>query len=469
MNNFRYKASCKSLFSVKKRQRFSYCNIHHSVIIIGKINIKSAFTADFITSIEGKISMLEKLDAVLKSWLSNISPQISEIPFSPTLLGAGIIGIILLLAILLILRRHRKAAGKTAVMKEAEELAAQKSEIELAEPEVEPLEEAPPELPPEEIEIPPEAEEIEEPVTRESLFRRLKNGLSKTNEKLVGKIEVLFNGQLRIDDDLLEELEEILVTGDLGINTALNLLDNIREMVSRKEIDDAGVLKSYLKQKIFDILSNSESPFELTNEHPFVIMVIGVNGVGKTTTIAKMARQFKKDGKSVMLAAGDTFRAAAIEQLEIWAQRVGADIIKQKSGADPGAVVFDAIHAAKARNADVLIVDTAGRLHTKVNLMEELKKVKRVTDKEHPGAPHEILLVLDATTGQNAINQAKIFNDALSITGIAVTKLDGTAKGGVIVGICDELGLPVRYIGIGEKMDDLRPFIAEDFVEALFD
>jgi fused signal recognition particle receptor len=303
---------------------------------------------------------------------------------------------------------------------------------------------------------------------KKGFFQRLKQGLFKTHQGLVSKIDQLIAGKKKIDDDLLAELEEILITSDIGVKTTQELLHNVAVKVQRKELEDADLLKKNLQEQMLHILSQQENPLNLSATRPFVIMVIGVNGTGKTTTIGKMAQKFKAQGKSVLLVAADTFRAAAIEQLEIWGQRAGCDVIKQKSGSDPSAVVFDGLKAAKSRGIDVVIVDTAGRLHTKVNLMEELKKVKRIMGREIPGAPHEILLVLDATTGQNSISQAKMFNQAVGVTGIALTKLDGTAKGGILIAISDELKIPLRYIGIGEKLDDLREFNARDFVEALF-
>ena len=299
-------------------------------------------------------------------------------------------------------------------------------------------------------------------------FQRLKEGLFKTHEGLVSKIDQLVAGNKKIDEGLLAELEEILITSDIGVKTTQDLLDHLTVKVQRKEVADADLLKKNLQEQIFQILNPQEKPIRLDAARPFIIMVIGVNGTGKTTTIGKMAQKFKAQGKTVLLVAADTFRAAAIEQLEIWGQRAGCEVIKQKIGSDPSAVVFDALRAAKSRGGDVIIVDTAGRLHTKINLMEELKKVKRIMDREVPGAPHEILLVLDATTGQNAIVQAKMFSQALGVTGIVLTKLDGTAKGGILIAISDELKIPLRYIGIGEQMDDLREFNARDFVEALF-
>lgn len=299
-------------------------------------------------------------------------------------------------------------------------------------------------------------------------FQRLKEGLFKTHQGLVGKVDQLIAGKKKIDDSLLAELEEILITSDIGVKTTQELVEHVTAKVRRKELETADLLKESLQEEMFSILRQQEKPLDVSAARPFTIIVIGVNGTGKTTTIGKMARKYKALGKSVLLVAADTFRAAAIEQLEIWGQRVGCEVIKQKSGADPSAVVFDALKAAKSRGTDVLIVDTAGRLHTKINLMEELKKINRIMGRELPGAPHERLLVLDATTGQNAIAQARMFNEAVGVTGIVLTKLDGTAKGGIIIGISDELKIPLRYIGIGEKLDDLREFNARDFVEALF-
>jgi fused signal recognition particle receptor len=303
---------------------------------------------------------------------------------------------------------------------------------------------------------------------KKGFFHRLKEGLSKTHQGMVSRIDVLISGQKKIDDRLLEELEEILITSDIGVKTTQELLEKVTERVKRKELEDAGQLKKALQEEIFLILREQEKPLDPSLAKPFVIMVIGVNGTGKTTTISKMAQKFKGQGKSVLLVAGDTFRAAAIEQLEIWGRRVGCEVIKHQSGSDPSAVVFDALKAGKARGSDILIMDTAGRLHTKVNLMEELKKVKRVMARELPDSPHEILLVLDATTGQNAISQAKMFDKELGVSGIVLTKLDGTAKGGILIGISEELKIPIRYIGIGEKAEDLREFSARDFVDAIF-
>lgn len=298
-------------------------------------------------------------------------------------------------------------------------------------------------------------------------FSKLKEGLTKTRQGFVAKIENLVSGK-KIDEELYEELEELLIQADVGVSTAMELVDDLRAKVKERKIEDSLELKNVLKELIADIMGSEEHRLNISGS-PAVIVVVGVNGVGKTTTIGKLAYNLKEEGRKVLLAAGDTFRAAAIDQLEIWGNRVGCDVIKHKEGADPAAVVFDAVQAAKARGTDVLIIDTAGRLHTKVNLMEELKKVFRVISRELPQAPNEVLLVLDATTGQNAISQAKLFGQACGTTGIVLTKLDGTAKGGVVIGIKAELDIPVKYIGIGEKIDELKLFNPKDFVEALFE
>ena len=314
----------------------------------------------------------------------------------------------------------------------------------------------------------PEEPSQEENKKKKNFRARLKERLAETRAILTTRVDHLVLGVKEIDDDALEELEEILVTSDLGIQTTQALIKIISGKVARRELNSPEKLKSVLREEILKILSSPQ--FEVAKQvQPYVILVVGVNGVGKTTTIAKLAHRFIGQGQKVMLVAADTFRAAAVEQLQIWSERVGADLIKQQTGADPSAVVFDAIHAARARHTDIVIIDTAGRLHTRINLMEELKKIKRIADREMPGAPHEILLVLDANTGQNAVNQAKLFNEAVGVNQLVMTKLDGTAKGGILVAIAYELGLPIRYIGLGEQMDDLRDFEAEPFVQALFD
>jgi len=302
----------------------------------------------------------------------------------------------------------------------------------------------------------------------DGFFEKLKTGLSKTRRSFVKSVDEMILGERIIDDDLFEELEEVLISADVGPAFTYDLIDNMKSIVKRKDLDSPEVLRKAMEKSMMDILKEREAPLCIPRNKLFTIMVLGVNGTGKTTTIGKMAHRFKKDGLSVMLVAADTFRAAAIEQLEIWSQRIDVPLIKQKSGADPSAVVFDAIHSAKSRKIEVMIIDTAGRLHTKVNLMDELKKTKRIMERELPGSPHETLLVLDATTGQNAVSQVKIFNEEVGVTGIALTKLDGTAKGGIIIRIAHELNIPIRYIGIGEGIDDLRRFNSKEFVKALF-
>ena len=299
-------------------------------------------------------------------------------------------------------------------------------------------------------------------------FDRLKKGLAKTRETFTNKIEKLIIGYADIDDDLLDELEETLIMSDVGVKTTERLMADVRKGIKKKDINTPEDLKPFLAEKISEILSTGSDETRIASAGPTVLLVIGVNGVGKTTTIGKLAAYYKEQGKSVMLAAADTFRAAAIDQLQIWGDRTGVPVIRHEEGSDPAAVAFDAVKAARARSIDILIIDTAGRLHTKSNLMEELKKINRVIQREIAEAPHETLLVLDATTGQNAISQADLFQKAAAITGIVLTKLDGTAKGGVIIGLKSELSMPVKWIGVGEGVDDLRPFIARDFARALF-
>jgi fused signal recognition particle receptor len=308
----------------------------------------------------------------------------------------------------------------------------------------------------------------EKPKGEPGFFERLKLGLKKTKEGLVGRIDTLVLGKKEIDAETLEELEEILITSDIGVKTTVELIRTLEQRLGRNELNDGEALRSALKEEILARLEAHHRTLDLAGRQPFVLLVIGVNGVGKTTTIGKLASRYSAEGKKVLLAAADTFRAAAAEQLESWGDRSGVDVIRHKEGADPSAVVFDACKAAVARQVDILIVDTAGRLHTKVNLMEEMKKIRRVIDREIPGAPHETLLVLDAATGQNAISQARIFKDAAGVTGLALTKLDGTAKGGIVVAVSHEFALPVRYIGVGESIDDLRDFNPREFTDALF-
>jgi fused signal recognition particle receptor len=301
------------------------------------------------------------------------------------------------------------------------------------------------------------------------LFDRLKVGLEKTRQILLMDVNDVFLGKKVIDQELFDELEELLIAADVGPLYTAQLLEKMREQVKRKELSNPEALKKIMRETMTETLRKSDAPFTIPSDGLFTIMVVGVNGTGKTTTIGKLAHLFREEGMTVTLAAADTFRAAAIEQLAVWSERAGVHLVKQKINADPSAVVFDAIQAAKRHPGGVLIVDTAGRLHTKVNLMEELKKMKRIMSREITGAPHEMLLVLDATTGQNAISQAKIFREEAGVTGIILTKLDGTAKGGVVLRIAGELNIPIRYIGIGEGIDDLRRFNSEEFVAALFD
>ena len=309
-------------------------------------------------------------------------------------------------------------------------------------------------------------QEQEKP-TKEGFFARLKRSLLKTKENLGSGFISLFRGK-KIDDDLFEELEEQLLIADVGVETTRKIITNLTEGASRKQLRDAEALYGLLKDEMGEILAKVDEPLNIEGKTPFVILMVGVNGVGKTTTIGKLARQFEQQGKSVMLAAGDTFRAAAVEQLQVWGQRNDIPVIAQHTGADSASVIFDAIQAAKARNVDVLIADTAGRLQNKSHLMEELKKIVRVMKKLDEDAPHEIMLTIDASTGQNAVSQAKLFHEAVGLTGITLTKLDGTAKGGVIFSVADQFGIPIRYIGVGERIEDLRPFKADDFIEALF-
>ena len=339
--------------------------------------------------------------------------------------------------------------------------AAPEPEIETAPPEV--GEEIAPVLP-EALDL-EETGEVAEEAERRGVFRRLRDRLSRTREALSGGLDRLFRGRKVVDAELLEELEELLITADLGVETSLFLIQALQEKLKRRELTDVERLKAALQAEMVGLLTRPAP--EDHHAHPWVVLVVGVNGVGKTTTIAKLAHRDRHQGLTPLLVAADTFRAAAVEQLEIWGGRVGAPVIKQKTGADPAAVVFDGLAAALARGADTVYVDTAGRLHTKVNLMEELKKIRRTAAKKIPGAPHEVLLILDATTGQNALNQARLFHEAVGVTGLILTKMDGTAKGGVALAVVHETGIPLKYIGVGEAMEDLRPFDAQAFVEAI--
>ncbi|GAS80983.1 signal recognition particle-docking protein FtsY [Paenibacillus amylolyticus] len=303
----------------------------------------------------------------------------------------------------------------------------------------------------------------------ESVTKQFKDGLEKTRKGLVEKVSDLVIRRKKIDEEFYEELEEILIGADVGVNTVMNLIEDLRVEVKKRKIEDAAELQPLLSEKLTDLLRGEQNnELKMNPDGITVILFVGVNGVGKTTTIGKLAHRFKQQGKKVIMAAGDTFRAGAIEQLEVWGQRAGVDVIKQQSGSDPAAVMYDAVQAAKQRGADVLLCDTAGRLQNKSNLMDELNKIYRVIQREIPEAPHEVLMVLDATTGQNALNQAKLFGEKSGVTGLVLTKLDGTAKGGIVVAIRQELDLPVKLVGLGEKIDDLQPFDSEQFVHALF-
>jgi fused signal recognition particle receptor len=324
----------------------------------------------------------------------------------------------------------------------------------------------------EEAEQAEDIEESQEPVAadapdkreKKGYFKRLRKRLFKSRKSLDTGFDSIFTGKTKIDDEVLEELEELLITSDIGVQTTIELI----ERISKAKVKDVSQVKSVLKKEILSIIGSRPEAPETNGSKPHVILVVGVNGVGKTTTIGKLAASAAASGQKVLIAAADTFRAAAVEQLGIWAERAKAEFVKHKENADPAAVAFDAVAAATARGCDLVLIDTAGRLHTKVNLMEEIKKIKRTVAKQMEGAPHEVLLVLDATTGQNALSQAKLFNDALDVSGLVLTKLDGTAKGGIVIGICSSLNIPLQYIGIGEQIEDLRPFDAEQYIDALF-
>jgi fused signal recognition particle receptor len=313
---------------------------------------------------------------------------------------------------------------------------------------------------------------LKEKVTKqtESVTEKFKDGLTKTRDSFSGKVNDLVSRFRKVDEEFFEELEEILISADVGVMTVMDLIDDLKDEVRKRNIQDTKDVRPVISEKLAELLQekDEDSNLNLQSNAMTVMLVVGVNGVGKTTTIGKLANKLKNDGKSVLLAAGDTFRAGAIDQLEVWGERVGCEVVKQQEGSDPAAVIFDAIQSAKSKNVDVLICDTAGRLQNKVNLMKELEKVKRVIEREIPGAPHEVLLVLDATTGQNALSQAKTFSEATNVTGIALTKLDGTAKGGIVLAIRNELDIPVKLIGLGEGIDDLQDFDAEQFVYGLF-
>jgi fused signal recognition particle receptor len=298
---------------------------------------------------------------------------------------------------------------------------------------------------------------------------KLRSGLAKVRQSLTGAVENVISGRREIDESLYEELEDALILADVGVAAAQEIMSGVRARVKELRLKDPEQLKPLFKEEVVRIIGMETAPLFLPKEPPAVILMVGVNGTGKTTSIGKLACYFREQGKKVLLAAADTFRAAAIDQLEVWAKRAGVDVIKQREGSDPAAVVYDALQAAKARRVDIVLVDTAGRLHTKTNLMAELKKIRRVAEREVPGAPHEVLLVVDATTGQNAVNQAKLFNEAVGVTGLVLTKLDGTAKGGVVVAVKKAFEIPVKFVGIGEGVEDLIPFHPREFAAAIFD
>ncbi|MEE4252993.1 MAG: signal recognition particle-docking protein FtsY [Desulfuromusa sp.] len=407
----------------------------------------------------------------LNTFVASVSPLLASagvpeeyrslVAFGVLYLGATIVVLLLVFILLKIFKSSRKTSKEGGAVEEEGSFV---SEVPVATAEPEEVVEDESES---EVEPEPEPELAPEPTL--GIFERFKAGLSKTQSSLVGRVDSLLRGRTSIDADLIEELEEILITADLGMQTTQQLIDSLESSRTKGELASPDQVRQLLMEELAKILSFDSKPLDVTSASPFVIMVVGVNGVGKTTTIGKLAHQFVLEGKKVVLGAGDTFRAAAAEQLQIWGERAEVEVISHAEGADPSAVAFDAAKAAVARKADILLLDTAGRLHTKVNLMEELKKIRRVLDREIPGAPHEVLLVLDATTGQNALTQAKLFNQAVDLDGIVLTKLDGTAKGGIVVAIAAELQVPVRFVGIGEQLDDLRPFDAEMFVSVLFD
>jgi fused signal recognition particle receptor len=379
----------------------------------------------------------------------------------------GVIVLVAVLAYLLFFRKKVGAELEPRAEKRIDE-AAPKPEAARAEVEKEPTPEVrdrkpEPSVPP--MEAPPA--EAPPPVVSKKDVAGLRKGLAATRGGFMARLKALFVGKKEIDPAILEQIEEVMLTSDVGVKTTQAILERLREKMEKSELTDSDAVWAALRAEATRILTLPASTLK-RGQRPLVVLMVGVNGVGKTTTIGKLATKWTADGKKVMLAAGDTFRAAAVQQLEVWGKRVGAEVVRGKEGADPGAVAFEATKKAVDEQADILLVDTAGRLHTKVNLMDEIKKVKRTIAKAEGGAPHETLLVIDATTGQNALTQATLFKEALELTGLILTKLDGTAKGGVVLGVCDELKVPVKYIGLGERAEDLREFVAVDFVEALF-
>jgi fused signal recognition particle receptor len=384
--------------------------------------------------------------------------------WGPIILGAVVFAIVLLLVLALRKMRAKKRYEEPEGTAEPEERLAEPEEAEALKREPEAVEAA---IPPKEP--PPSGKAARKAKDRVEEKKRLTVGLAKTRGGFITRLGGLFRGTVELDDQVIDQIEEILFTADIGVQTSQEILDDLRKRLGKREISDPNAIWQRIKIHTAEILKQQEAPpLDPTRSKPYVILVVGVNGTGKTTTIGKLAARLGEEGYQVILAAGDTFRAAAVEQLEIWGNRANCQVVKGKEGADPTSVMIDALNLAKERGADIVIGDTAGRLHTKIDLMDEIKKVRRSLSKRVEGAPHEVFLVLDATMGQNAISQAKIFKDALNITGIILTKLDGTAKGGVVLGITNELRIPVRFIGIGEKVDDLREFDAEAFIEALY-
>ena len=400
-------------------------------------------------------SYINSLLEILQNILGQAGVPEASRPLGAMLTLYLLITLLVLLLVVIVWRRSRRKSDTSLDV-----------DVSIAEPEEMPVEQGAKE---EQSAFEPKdgIEKPEDEVADEGLIKTVRSGLQKTRDSLVGRLEALFKGQSVFSPELLEELEEVLITSDFGMATTMSLVNALEQKFSGKEASAEEVYTA-LKDEIATRLNAVDDATTATTVSPQVVMVVGVNGVGKTTTIGKLASHYSDAGKSVLLAAGDTFRAAAAEQLSIWAERSGADIVRHAEGGDPAAVTFDAAKAAVARKSEVLIVDTAGRLHTKTNLMEELKKVRRVLDREIPGAPHQTLLVVDATTGQNALVQAKMFQEAVQIDGIVLTKLDGTAKGGIVVAICSELSIPVRFVGVGEGVLDLRPFDAGEYVEGLF-
>jgi len=420
--------------------------------------------------------MLEQVIQYVNTMLEDMNDYLNEVPPEILWVVAGfflLIFLIMQIRKISVKRKKNEAVDQYDKIKESDqgpealiqaEVFEEAEEIRKVEP---PDSEETGPLVVDETEFLEQVEEITAEPEPEGFFSRLKNGLSKTRNTFTGGLDRIFSGDQKIDDDLMEEIEELLITSDIGVQTTMNLVQKISEKTS--DVSDSEGLKSALKTEILSLIKNAKVPARKKEQPvPNIIMVVGVNGVGKTTTIGKLAARFKQEGRKVLIIAADTFRAAAGEQLAIWAERSGAQIVKHKDGSDPASVAYDGVEAAIARDIDVVLVDTAGRLHTKVNLMEELKKIRRTIAKKLPDAPHEILMILDATTGQNALTQAKMFHEALGLTSIALTKLDGTAKGGIVIAICDELNIPLEYIGVGEKIDDLQEFDPEQFVEALF-